>query len=94
VRSLVSYHPTNGFSTGDEITYTVYFRSNGATPAFGTNLCDQIPMGTGFLANTAEIQRRQNYLTLCLMALFDSISCTLFRLGSGRSHRLVAQRRY
>ncbi len=94
MRSLVSDHPANRFSTGDEIAHTVYFLSNGATPVFGTNLCDQIPTGTGFLADTAEIQRGQNYLTLCLMALVDSISCTLFRLGSGRSHRLAAQRRY
>ena len=57
MRSLVSYHPANRFSTGDEITYTVYFLSDGAAPAFGNNLCDQIPTGTGFLANTAEIQR-------------------------------------
>ncbi len=47
----------NQIRTGDEITYTVYFLSDGPTPTFGTNLCDQIPTGTGFLANTAQIQR-------------------------------------
>ncbi|PSB17060.1 hypothetical protein C7B65_19810 [Phormidesmis priestleyi ULC007] len=47
----------NQIRTGDEITYTVYFLSDGPTVAFGTNLCDQIPTGTGFLANTAQIQR-------------------------------------
>ncbi len=42
--------------TGDEVTYTVYFLSDGGTPAFGTNLCDQIPTGTSLVANTAQIQ--------------------------------------
>lgn len=50
--------------TGDEVTYTVYFLSDGATPAFGTNLCDQIPTGTGLVANTAQIQRNNTAPTL------------------------------
>ena len=57
LRGQISITGGNQIRTGDEITYTVYFLSDGATPAFGTNLCDQIPTGTGFLANTAEIQR-------------------------------------
>ncbi len=43
--------------TGDEVTYTVYFLSDGATPAFATNLCDQIPTGTTLIGNTVQIQQ-------------------------------------
>ena len=57
LRGQINLAGGNQIRTGDEITYTVYFLADGATPAFGTNLCDQIPAGTGFLANTAEIQR-------------------------------------
>lgn len=43
--------------SGDEITYTIYFLSDGDTPAQSVNICDPIPVATGFVANSTQIQR-------------------------------------
>ena len=40
---------------GDEITYTVYYLSNGTAPVLDAFLCDLIPSGTTFIPGTLEI---------------------------------------
>ncbi len=37
--------------SGDEVEYTLYFLSNGSSPALNVQLCDQIPVNTDFLTN-------------------------------------------
>jgi protocatechuate 3,4-dioxygenase beta subunit len=56
LRGQVNVNGGATLRTGDEITYTVYFLAEGAT-AFGTNLCDQIPTGTSFIAGSNQVQR-------------------------------------
>ncbi|MBD2101590.1 DUF11 domain-containing protein [Leptolyngbya sp. FACHB-261] len=41
----------NSLSSGDQIEYTIYFLSDGASPSPGVNLCDPIPTGTTYLTN-------------------------------------------
>lgn len=47
---------TTPLQAGDEVTYTIYFLSDGNAPTISANLCDQIPEGTTFVPNSAEVR--------------------------------------
>lgn len=51
---------TNPVQSNDEVTYRVYFLSDGTAPALTVNVCDLIPGGTTYVPNTAQIQRGNN----------------------------------
>lgn len=57
LRGQIRVNGQTQIRSGDEITYTVYYLSEGTSPAFDVNLCDQIPEGTSFVLNTNQIQR-------------------------------------
>ncbi|MBW4647660.1 MAG: carboxypeptidase regulatory-like domain-containing protein [Kastovskya adunca ATA6-11-RM4] len=42
----------NALQSGDEVEYTIYFLSDGGTPANNVRFCDPIPTGTTFLPNS------------------------------------------
>jgi uncharacterized repeat protein (TIGR01451 family) len=42
--------------SGDEIEYTLYVLSEGGSPARNVTVCDQIPLGTQLVPNSAQIQ--------------------------------------
>lgn len=48
---------TNPVQSGDEVTYTVYFLSDGLAPAIDSSICDPIPGGTTFVLGSLELQR-------------------------------------
>jgi protocatechuate 3,4-dioxygenase beta subunit len=43
--------------SGDELTYTIYFLSDGPAPVLAVNLCDQIDASTSLVANSSQIRR-------------------------------------
>jgi uncharacterized repeat protein (TIGR01451 family) len=43
--------------SGDELEYTVYYLVEGGGSAIGVNLCDAIPAGTQFVANSIQVKR-------------------------------------
>jgi uncharacterized repeat protein (TIGR01451 family) len=47
---------TNPLNSGDEVEYTIYFLSDGSTPALDVNLCDLISPGSTFVANTNQVR--------------------------------------
>lgn len=47
---------TTPLQAGDEVTYTIYFLSDGSSPTISANLCDQIPQGTTFIPNSTEVR--------------------------------------
>ncbi len=51
-----SIPPTNPLASGDEVEYTIYFLSDGGTPAIDTNLCDQIPIQATLIADTNRLK--------------------------------------
>lgn len=53
---LIDVSTNTPLQSGDLVTYTVYFLSNGQTPAIDTNICDPIPNGTSLVPNTTQIQ--------------------------------------
>ena len=44
----------NPLQSNDEIDYTIYFLSDGGSPANNINLCDLIPDGTTFIPGTIQ----------------------------------------
>jgi uncharacterized repeat protein (TIGR01451 family) len=53
----------NPVRSGDEVTYTVYFLSNGSAPVLDSNICDQIPGGTTFIPGSLELRLANNPVT-------------------------------
>lgn len=53
---IITLPITNPVQSGDEVTYTVYFLSNGTTPALDVSICDLIPGGTTFIPNSLQLQ--------------------------------------
>lgn len=53
---LINVSPNTPVQSGDLVTYTVYFLSNGQGQAIDTNICDPIPNGTSLVPNTTQIQ--------------------------------------
>lgn len=53
---LIDVGNNTPLQSGDLVTYTVYFLSNGQTPAIDTSICDPIPTGTTLVPNTNQIQ--------------------------------------
>ncbi|MGC8711014.1 MAG: DUF11 domain-containing protein [Leptodesmis sp.] len=53
---IIALPITNPVQSGDEVTYTVYFLSNGTTPALDVSICDLIPGGTTFIPNSLQLQ--------------------------------------
>jgi uncharacterized repeat protein (TIGR01451 family) len=53
---IINLSNTNPVQAGDEVEYSVYFLSNGASPALSTSLCDPIPAGTSFISLTNQLQ--------------------------------------
>ncbi len=47
---------TTPVQSNDEVTYTVYFLSDGASPAIAVNLCDLIPGGLSFIPGSLELK--------------------------------------
>jgi uncharacterized repeat protein (TIGR01451 family) len=47
---------TTPVQSNDEVTYTVYFLSDGTSPAIDANICDLIPSGMGFIPGSLEIK--------------------------------------
>ncbi len=54
---ILNTDPANPLQSGDQVEYTVYFLSDGNNPITAANVCDPIPGGTTFVANTLQIQR-------------------------------------
>jgi len=52
--------PTVQVASGDEITYTVYFLSEGNAPVTNVNICDLVPEGTTLVAGSGQIQQANN----------------------------------
>ena len=46
----------NPVQSGDEVTYTVYFLSDGTAPALDTSICDLIPGATSFIPGSLELK--------------------------------------
>ncbi|MDX2232687.1 MAG: hypothetical protein NW220_23860 [Leptolyngbyaceae cyanobacterium bins.349] len=46
---------TNPVRSGDEVTYTVYFLSDGTAPVLDASICDLIPGGLTFIMNSLEL---------------------------------------
>ena len=42
--------------SNDEVTYTIYFLSDGASPAIAVNICDLIPGGLSFIPGSLELK--------------------------------------
>jgi len=57
LQGITALPVTNPVQSGDEVTYRVYFLSDGSAPALTVNLCDLIPGGTTYILNTAQVQR-------------------------------------
>jgi uncharacterized repeat protein (TIGR01451 family) len=57
LRGQVRVNGQTQIRSGDEITYTVYYLSDGTSPLFDAGLCDQIPENTSFVVNTNQIQQ-------------------------------------
>lgn len=53
---VIDVSTSTPLQSGDLVTYTVYFLSNGQTEAIDTNICDLIPPGTTLVPNTNQIQ--------------------------------------
>lgn len=53
---LINVDTNTPVQSGDLVTYTVYFLSNGQTAAIDTNICDLIPSGTTLVPLTTQIQ--------------------------------------
>nr|WP_290226646.1 DUF11 domain-containing protein [Trichocoleus desertorum] len=49
---VLTIDPNNPLNSGDEVEYTLYFLSDGAVPAEGASVCDQIPPGTIFIPDS------------------------------------------
>lgn len=73
----------NPVRSGDEVTYTVYFLSNGSAPVLDASLCDQIPGGMTFIPNTLELSLTNQPATSTgefftpLAPLPDNNACTV-----------------
>jgi uncharacterized repeat protein (TIGR01451 family) len=57
ILALTTSNPVRG---GDEVAYTVYYLSDGATPVLDVDFCDLIPQGTQFVPNSLEVKRGTN----------------------------------
>jgi uncharacterized repeat protein (TIGR01451 family) len=53
---VIDVSPNNPVRGGDIVTYTVYFLSNGQTPALDTSICDPIPQGTALVPLSGQVQ--------------------------------------
>jgi uncharacterized repeat protein (TIGR01451 family) len=53
---VLALSDNNPVQSGDEVTYTVYFLSNGTAPALDVSICDLIPGGTTFILNSLQLQ--------------------------------------
>ncbi|MGQ9870893.1 DUF11 domain-containing protein [Leptodesmis sp.] len=53
---IITLPITNPVQSGDEVTYTVYFLSNGTTPALDVSICDLIPGGTTFIPDSLQLK--------------------------------------
>ncbi len=47
---------TTPVQSNDEVTYTIYFLSDGASPAISSNICDLIPGGLSFIPGSLELK--------------------------------------
>ncbi len=57
---VINIAPPIRVRSGDELTYTVYFLSDGPGLARNVNVCDLVPPGTTFVPGSAQIQRLNN----------------------------------
>ncbi|HEY9906750.1 MAG TPA: hypothetical protein V6D18_03980 [Thermosynechococcaceae cyanobacterium] len=48
--------PTTPLASGDEVEYTIYFLSDGETPAIDPNLCDQVPSQATLIADSNRLK--------------------------------------
>lgn len=53
---IIALPVDNPVQSGDEVEYTVYFLSNGGSPATDTSICDPIPVGTTLVPNTTQVR--------------------------------------
>ncbi|NJP09950.1 MAG: DUF11 domain-containing protein [Leptolyngbyaceae cyanobacterium RU_5_1] len=53
---VLALDASNPVRSGDEVTYTVYFLSDGSAPALDTSICDPIPGGTTFVLNSLQLK--------------------------------------
>jgi uncharacterized repeat protein (TIGR01451 family) len=54
---LATIDRANPLRSGDEVEYTIYYLSDGTQPIFSANICDPIPDGTIFVANSLAVRR-------------------------------------
>jgi uncharacterized repeat protein (TIGR01451 family) len=74
---------SNPVRSNDEVTYTVYFLSDGGSPTIDANICDLIPGGMTFIPGSLEVKRANdpvgaggNFFTP-LAPLPENNSCTI-----------------
>ena len=53
---VLSIPPATPLASGDEVEYTIYFLSDGGTPAIDTNLCDQVPLQGTFIGDSNRLK--------------------------------------
>jgi uncharacterized repeat protein (TIGR01451 family) len=54
---ILAQPTANPVRSNDEVTYTVYFLSDGGTPTIDANICDLIPGGMTFIPGSLEVKR-------------------------------------
>ncbi|UBF26302.1 hypothetical protein K9N68_33190 [Kovacikia minuta CCNUW1] len=54
---IIDLDAANPLRSGDEVTYTVYYLSNGGGTVSAATVCDPIPNGTQYVANSAQVSR-------------------------------------
>lgn len=53
---VLALDTSNPVRSGDEVTYTVYFLSDGTAPALDTSICDLIPGGMTYVVNSTDVK--------------------------------------
>jgi uncharacterized repeat protein (TIGR01451 family) len=54
---IINLDATNPLRSGDEVTYTVYYLSNGGGLVSAATVCDPIPNGTQYVQDSAQVKR-------------------------------------
>jgi uncharacterized repeat protein (TIGR01451 family) len=57
---ILAQPASNPVRSNDEVTYTVYFLSDGGSPTIDANICDLIPGGMTFIPGSLEVKRATN----------------------------------
>ncbi len=56
----INLDPANPLRSGDEVTYTVYYLSDGQSAINAANICDAIPAGTTYVQDSTLVKQASN----------------------------------